>query len=156
MTEKAINFVLEQMQSQIKGFTGRRKSLEKQANFLQYSSIICSALSVFSLSLNLKYPESYWAIVALVFSTIALIGHQLLQQFRFQERLRIAIVTRAQLKALQSKLEFQRICGLDNVDAEEFLSQFQSILDDANAAWGAQFVKSISKSEKTSVEVPKI
>lgn len=156
MEENAIHFVLNQIKSQIVGFTDRRKSLERKANILQNSNIISGTLSVFSLSLNLKYPGSSWAIAALGFSTAAVIGHQLLQHYRFQDRLRIAIVTTAQLKALQTKMEFCRLQSPAAIDAEVFLGQFQSILDEANAAWRAQLAASMSESGRATNELPKI
>lgn len=159
-------FMISRIDRQIEGFNKRRHNCSRANWWLSNANMVGSAAAVALISVNIKFNNTYVSLAAVLASLTAALAGQMLQYFKYQERLQLAVSTTSQLQSLKAMIDFEATsysqfpeCQPVNAKRyEAYFSAFQRILNDANQAWSGQLGTTIQSRTKgaTGVSVQSI
>lgn len=138
--------------TQIAGFKRRQRKCAAWNNALSIAQMVGAATAIALVALNIKLSNTYVSLAAVVSSLTSALAGQLLQYFKFQERLHIAVATISRLHSLRARIDFDLAASsefpseiqLQSENYTAYFEAFESILNDANQAWSGQLRATIA------------
>ncbi|MDR3527668.1 MAG: hypothetical protein P4L57_10330 [Rhizomicrobium sp.] len=142
---EAFRDIAEKVKAEISSFNERCTRYGHGMNYLSLAQMLSAAIATAIIAANIHYRNIDASFTAIFFSSAAALTTQLLQYFKFQDRLQIAVATVCRLSALRDRMSFDRAVISSASDGKwepsiiaGYFETFEKILNDANQAWAGQ------------------
>ncbi|EPV3838289.1 hypothetical protein AB7W62_07780 [Morganella morganii] len=144
-----------QIESRISEFNQRRSGNKKNNKGYSWALLISSSLTTLFIAINMKFDYAFLAIIAIITNTLSLLFGNILERFKYKDRMISEIRTICDLRELQFNIIMHKRNAEDDTnkkitvsDISHYQEKYQNILDTANGSWRNNFIsKSDSKDD---------
>lgn len=151
ITLASLSELEKQIESRISEFNKRRFENKKNNKNYCWALLISSSFTTLFIAINMKFDYAFLAIIAIITNTSSLLFGNILERFKYKDRMISEIRTICDLRELQFNIIMHKRYVTDDInkkitvsDISHYQEKYQSILNTANGSWRNNF---ISKSD---------